>query len=94
LNISQATSKKRKKGKKKKLGIEHIRPKKQFVNYHCLMCHEEEKISYEVVREMDLMDGGDPTTPPRFQCEKCNGVMIPEYYKGISGTEYKLTDYL
>jgi hypothetical protein len=58
------------------------------------MCHEEEKISYEVVREMDLMDGGDPTTPPRFQCEKCNGVMIPEYYKGISGTEYKLTDYL
>jgi len=43
---------------------------------------------------MDLMDGGDPATPPRFQCEKCNGVMVPEYYKGISGTEYKLTDYL
>ena len=43
---------------------------------------------------MDLMDGGDPTTPPRFQCEKCNGEMVPEYYKGIYGTEYKLTDYL
>ncbi|MEC5273644.1 MULTISPECIES: hypothetical protein [Bacillaceae] len=94
MTISQGTSKKRKKGKKKKRGIEHIRPKKQFVNYHCLMCHEEEKIPYEVVREMDLMDGGDPITPPRFQCEKCNGVMVPEYYKGIYGTEYKLTDYL
>lgn len=58
------------------------------------MCHEEEKILYDIVREMDLLDGGDPSTPPRFQCEQCNGEMVPEYYKGISGIEYKLTDYL
>ncbi|MEI3612023.1 hypothetical protein SPD89_06650 [Pseudogracilibacillus sp. SO30301A] len=37
------------------------------------MCHEEEEIPYDVVREFDLMDGGDPSTPPRFSCENCGG---------------------
>ena len=27
------------------------------------------------------MDGGDPTTPPMFACEKCGGEMYSEYYK-------------
>jgi len=58
------------------------------------MCHEEESLPYRIVKEIDHMDGGDPTIPPRVQCEKCSRVMVPEYYKGISGTEYKLSDYL
>lgn len=38
------------------------------------------------------MDGGDPTTPPRFNCEQCGGEMYPVYYQGIHGQEYKLAD--
>jgi hypothetical protein len=40
------------------------------------------------------MDGGDPTVPPQFSCEKCRAKMYPEYYKGIHGQEYKLSDVL
>nr|WP_100011201.1 hypothetical protein [Lentibacillus sediminis] len=47
----------RKKLKKKK-GIDHLQPKKTSINYHCLMCHEEEEIPYDVVRDFDLMEGG------------------------------------
>ncbi|GGJ93818.1 hypothetical protein GCM10007063_15480 [Lentibacillus kapialis] len=83
---------KRKKYKKKK-GADHLQPKKTSIN-HCLMCHEEEEIPYDVVRDFDLMDGGDPTTPPRFNCEQCGGEMYPEYYKGMHGQEYKLSDIL
>lgn len=47
-----------------------------------------------MVRDFDLMDDGDPTTPPMFSCEKCGGDMYPEYYKGVHGVEYKLSDIL
>jgi hypothetical protein len=67
---------------------------KQAINYHCLACHEEEEIPYDVVRDFDIMDGGDPTVPPKFSCEKCRAEMYPEYYKGIHGQEYKLSDVL
>lgn len=40
------------------------------------------------------MDDGDPMTPPMFSCEKCGGQMYPEYYKGVHGIEYKLSDVL
>jgi hypothetical protein len=67
---------------------------KQAINYHCLACHEEEEIPYDVVRDFDIMDGGDPTVPPKFSCEKCRAEMYSEYYKGIHGQEYKLSDVL
>ncbi|MBP1970751.1 putative Zn finger protein [Virgibacillus natechei] len=57
-----------------------------------MTCHEEEEIPSEVVREFDLMDGGDPTVPPQFRCEQCGGEMYPAYYKGVHGQEYKLSD--
>ncbi|WP_218971035.1 hypothetical protein [Alkalihalobacterium bogoriense] len=41
-----------------------------------------------MVRDFDLMDGGDPMTPPMFSCETCGGEMDPEYYKGVHGVEY------
>ncbi len=68
--------------------------KPQSVSYVCLACHEKEDIPYHVVREFDLMDGGDPTIPPKFSCETCGGEMYPEYYKGVHGVEYKLSDVL
>lgn len=44
------------------------------------------------VRSFDEMDDGDPTVPPQFCCEKCGGIMYPEYYNGIHGYEYRITD--
>lgn len=66
--------------------------KKQSVSYVCLVCHEKEDMPYDVVRDLDLMDDGDPICPPQFACESCGGEMYPEYYKGIHGLEYKLSD--
>lgn len=40
------------------------------------------------------MDDGDPSTPPVFSCEKCSGQMYPEYYKGVHGIKYRITDIL
>jgi len=65
---------------------------KSMVNYVCLQCHETEEIPLEVVRNFDAMDDGDPTVPPQFACEQCGGEMYPEYYKGVHGIEYKITD--
>ncbi|MHB8125436.1 MAG: hypothetical protein ACYDEJ_07305 [Desulfitobacteriaceae bacterium] len=45
-----------------------------------------------VVRDFDAMDDGDPTVPPQFSCKKCGGDMYPEYYKGLHGYEYKISD--
>jgi len=59
-----------------------------------LGCHEKEEIPYDVVKDFDVMDDGDPTTPPMFSCEQCGAEMYPEYYKGIHGIEYKISDIL
>lgn len=50
---------------------------------HQLRLIEKEEFPYDVERDCDLMDGGDPTALPRFRCEQCGGEMYPEYYKGI-----------
>ena len=51
-----------------------------------------EEIPYQVVRNFDKMDDGDPTTPPQFACQKCGKGMYPQYYKGVHGFEYKISD--
>ena len=38
---------------------------------------------------MDMMDPGDPTYPPMFDCEKCGGLMKPAYFIGYTGIKYK-----
>ncbi len=65
---------------------------KEMINYICLQCKESEEIPVDVVRNFDMMDDGDPTVPPQFGCEECGGEMYPEYYKGIHGYEYKISD--
>lgn len=67
---------------------------KNAVNYMCLDCEEREAIPLHVVRQMDMMDDGDPTVPPQFRCEQCEGEMYPQYYKGVHGYEYRLEDRL
>jgi hypothetical protein len=44
------------------------------------MCHEVKEILIEVVRELDLMGGGD--------------LKNPGYYRGIHGQEYRLSNFL
>jgi hypothetical protein len=51
-----------------------------------------EEIPLNVIRDFDAMDDGDPTVPPQFSCEECGGGMYPEYYKGLHGYEYKISD--
>lgn len=60
------------------------------IRFVCLQCKVEEDIPSGVVNYFDIMDGGDPTVPPRFSCEVCGGEMVPINYKGLHGIEYKL----
>ena len=45
-----------------------------------------------VVQDFDAMDDGDLSVPPMFSCQECGGEMYPEYYKGVHGNEYRLSD--
>jgi hypothetical protein len=65
---------------------------KESINYICLQCEEEEAIPLKVVQDFDRMDKGDHKVPPKFACEACGGEMYPEYYKGLKGIEYKISD--
>ena len=67
---------------------------RQQVNYVCLACEEEEQIPLGVVQDFDRMDGEDPSVPPQFTCGRCGSTMYPEYYKGLHGYEYKISDIL
>jgi len=60
------------------------------VLYRCPKCKSEERIPKEVVDFFDIMDTGDPTVPPRFDCQNCSGKMLPVYYINHDGIEYKL----
>lgn len=39
-----------------------------------------------------VLSEGDPTVLPQFACEQYGGEMYPEYYKGIHGIEYRISD--
>jgi hypothetical protein len=51
-----------------------------------------EEIPLSVVQDFDAMDDGDLSVPPKFACQECGGEMYPEYYKGIHGDVYKISD--
>jgi hypothetical protein len=51
-----------------------------------------EEIPLSVVQDFDVMDDGDLTVPPMFSCQECGGEMYPEYFKGVHGVEYRLSD--
>lgn len=62
--------------------------KETFVTYKCPKCNFKEDIPKEVVDYFDLTDLGDPTVPPRFDCQKCDGKMEPTYYVNREGFIY------
>ena len=43
------------------------------------------------VEMLDKSDqvGVDTSVPPRFDCQKCNGKMVPIYYIGVKGQVYE-----
>ncbi len=65
----------------------------KFITYICPKCKTKENIPTDIVEDFDRMDslGVDTSYPPRFDCAKCSGIMIPVYYISISGIvhEYK-----
>jgi len=60
------------------------------VRFRCASCNSEEMIPKEVVDFFDIMDGGDPSVPPRFDCKFCfNGKIEPIHYIGHDGIVYE-----
>lgn len=57
--------------------------------YICTVCGINENIPKEVVEYFDEMDQSNIDEPPCFSCEKCEGIMRPQKYKGIYGKIYK-----
>lgn len=84
-------TKKQKTVKKKKQPQNRLLSK-ESVTFICLHCGTKEEIPKDIVRQLDAMDDGDPTVPPQFGCEECQGIMTPEYYKGVHGYEYRVED--
>ena len=50
-----------------------------------------ERIPTEIVEMLDFADQIDVDTsiPPRFDCEFCDGKMVPIYYVGVNGKIYE-----
>ena len=65
----------------------------KFIEYICPKCKTKENIPMEVVETLDEADsfGVDTNYPPRFNCEKCPGKIVPIYYISVHGKihEYK-----
>ncbi len=38
---------------------------------------------------LDKCDDGDDSYPPRFDCQICDGIMTPLYYKNYKGKVYE-----
>jgi hypothetical protein len=80
---------------KKEVKEKEARPsgwKKEYGRFHLSRLRYAEEISLTVVQDFDAMDLGDEAVAPRFSCEECRGEMYPEYYKGVHGIEYKISD--
>ena len=60
----------------------------EYIEFICPKCKTIEKIPTEVVEMLDEMDsiGTDLSIPPRFDCAKCNGKMVPIHYISVNGT--------
>ena len=86
---------KKKKNRSGRLAVEARKNKilGTTVKYKCLECGIEEEIPRSVVEMFDALDDeGDISVPPRFDCEKCGGLMEPIEYSGVHGIEYKMKE--
>jgi hypothetical protein len=60
----------------------HIRPPKPVRSslYQCEACGATERIPAGVLSYFDVVDPGNPGEPATFQCERCPGIMYPEWW--------------
>lgn len=61
---------------------------KKSITFKCPKCDYKEDIPKEVVDYFDIMDGGDPLVPPRFDFQNCDGLIEPVYYVNHDGIIY------
>lgn len=61
------------------------------IEFVCEKCKTHELIPKEIVEFLDGSDqiGVDTSVPPRFDCEKCNGKMVPTYYISVNGIVFE-----
>ena len=66
----------------------------EFIEFICPKCKTKERIPTEIVEMLDYADQIDVDTSvlPRFDCEKCDGKMVPIYYIGAKGKIYEYTE--
>ena len=61
------------------------------IEFVCPKCKTHELIPTDIVEFLDKSDqiGVDASYPPRFDCEKCNGKMVPTYYVSVNGIVFE-----
>ena len=64
---------------------------KNEIEFICPKCKTKELIPTYIVEMLDKSDqvGVDTSVPPRFDCQKCNGKMVPIHYIGVKGQVYE-----
>ncbi len=63
---------------------------KNEIEFICPKCKTKENIPTYIVEMLDKADQfGDTSVPPRFDCQKCTGKMVPIYYIGVKGRVYE-----
>lgn len=64
---------------------------KKEIEFICPLCKTKELIPTEIVEMLDGADqlGVDTDVPPKFDCEKYPGKMVPIHYIGVKGKIYK-----
>lgn len=82
--------KKKKRNGKAAVAARKRRLQGDSVRYKCLECGIKEDIPRDVVEMFDIFDDGDTSVPPRFDCEKCGGIMEPIEYEGVHGEVYRI----
>ena len=61
-----------------------------LISFRCNCCSFVEQIPKSVVDFFDVIDGGDASVPPRFDCMACdNGLLYPLHYVNHDGIVYK-----
>lgn len=48
--------------------------------YQCEQCGSQERIPADVLAIFDVVDPGEPGAPATFRCERCPGIMYPDWW--------------
>ena len=56
------------------------RPPRASSLYECEQCGAQEVIPHDVLTLFDVIDPGDPGAPATFRCERCPGIMYPDWW--------------